>query len=215
MKKHRWTYYLFWAVLFGISLGYFEAAVVVDLRAILCTDGALFPLQLESGAIGRVELGREFFALVMLVAVAALLARNVATGIAWFCLLFGVWDIFYYVFLKVILNWPASLWTMDILFLLPVPWVGPVLAPIIASVTLIGLAIATIRIHERGGRLRRPFMLLAGEVVGSLVMITAFCRQWRFILAGGVPHTFPWALFAVSETIILYVFHVFALPRRN
>ena len=210
MKGHRWTYYLFWAVLFGISMGYFEAAVVVDLRQLLCEGGALFPLNMESGVTGLVELGREFFSLVMLVAVAALLAKNVATGIAWFCLLFGVWDIFYYVFLKLILDWPASLWTMDILFLLPVPWVSPVLAPVIASVTLIGLGVAVIRRHDRGGRLRRPLMLLGGEALGALLMIVAFCWQWKSIVTGGVPCTFPWWLFGVSEFVILYVFHAFA-----
>lgn len=210
MKERSWLYRLLWAVLFGIAMGYFEAAVVVDLRHILCKDGALFPLNVTSGTLGLVEIGREAFSLLMLVSVAALLARNLATGIAWFCLLFGVWDIFYYVFLKIILGWPESLWTMDILFLLPVPWVSPVLAPVIASVTLIGLAIAIIRRYERGGALRRPGALLAAEAAGALVMIVAFCWQWRYILDGGVPYEFPWGLFAVSETMILYAFHRYA-----
>ena len=172
--------YLFlWATVFAISMGYFEAAVVVDLREVLCVDGALFPLNLDSGTHGIIELGREFFSLVMLVSVSALLARNRATGVAWFCVLFGVWDIFYYVFLKIMLDWPASLMTWDILFLLPVPWVSPVVAPIIAAFTLIGIGVSTIHLYGNDRPFTHPRLLFAVEGIAILIMIVSFCWQWR------------------------------------
>ncbi len=206
LLRQRWTYNLIWAVLFGISMGYFEAAVVVYLRQIVGSGNTIFPLDLAAGLPVAVEVGRETFSMVMLAAVAALLARDLATGMAWFCVIFGVWDIFYYVFLKLLLDWPASLWTMDILFLIPVPWVSPVLAPVIASVTMIGLGIAVIRKYESGKRLRHPLMLLGGEILGSLVMVTAFCWQWKSIANGAVPTTFPWLIFAAGEAILLSAF---------
>ena len=48
-----------------------------------------------------------------------------------------MWDIFYYVFLKIICGWPHSLFDWDVLFLLPLPWWGPVLAPVLISLLLI------------------------------------------------------------------------------
>ena len=76
-----------------------------------------------------VDLVREFGTMVMLAAMGLAIGRNLREWFAGFMIAFGVWDIFYYVFLKVILDWPASLWTWDLLFLLPVPWIGPVIAP--------------------------------------------------------------------------------------
>jgi membrane protein implicated in regulation of membrane protease activity len=54
--------------------------------------------------------------------------------------MFAIWDIFYYIFLWLLIGWPESFFTWDILFLLPVTWVGPVLAPVINSLTMIVLA---------------------------------------------------------------------------
>src|SRR5690349_2988847 len=140
-------------VLFAIAFGYVEAAVVAYLRSIYTplrahfyppsSAGELFPLltldQLralgpEHTARLNTELGREFATLLMLSSVALVAARKPREWIAAFVLCFGIWDITFYAFLKLLLNWPASLLTWDILFLLPVPWVGPVIAPILVSI---------------------------------------------------------------------------------
>ena len=71
--------------------------------------------------------------MVMLGSVALAVARNLHEWIAAFAIAFGVWDIFFYVFLKLMIHWPESLSTWDILFLIPLPWVGPVWAPVLVA----------------------------------------------------------------------------------
>lgn len=133
-------------VLFAMAMGYVEAAVVVYLRALYYPDGFDIPMQVGfpyirftripqfEGRIPppilRIEVGREVATIVMLSALALLAGGTAVEKVAVFLLAFGVWDIFYYVFLKVLLGWPSSLRTLDVLFLIPVPWVGPVWLPL-------------------------------------------------------------------------------------
>jgi hypothetical protein len=141
-------------VLFSAAFGYLEAAVVIYLRSIYAplrghfypaSAGDLFPLltlaQLRS--LGpehlirlQIEVGREFATLLMLAGAALVAACNVRAWVAAFVLCFGVWDISFYLFLKILIGWPASLFTWDILFLIPVPWSGPVLAPVLTAVSM-------------------------------------------------------------------------------
>jgi len=204
-------------VLFGVSFGYVEAAVVVYLRAIYepmrqaahpdRAAGDLFPLlRLEDlRAAGEVhvrrlatEVGREAATLVMLASAALLAARGSRSWFASFIIAFGVWDIFYYVFLKLLLDWPASLFTWDILFLIPVPWVGPVIAPaLVAAVMVITGSIALWR--EAAGRPVRlgPWRWLA-VVAGGAIIVAAFCWDYRNTSAGGYPNPFNWPLFGAG-----------------
>ena len=84
----------------------------------------------------RVELGREAATLIMLAAVAAVIAKNLRTWLGAFVLAFGVWDLAFYLWLRVLIGRPPSLLTWDLLFLLPVPWAAPVLAPAIVAATM-------------------------------------------------------------------------------
>ena len=81
-----------------------------------------------------IEIGREAATLIMLLGVAMLAGADRWERFLAFCLSFGVWDIFYYAWLWIFVRWPASLFTWDLLFLIPVPWIGPVLAPVLVSV---------------------------------------------------------------------------------
>lgn len=139
--KRLWV----WMTVFFIAMAFLESAVVVYLRALYYPDGFRFPLVPMDPGLVATEVGREFATLVMLLAPAALVTRSALGRFAWFCYGFGVWDIFYYVWLKVLLDWPASLTEPDLLFLIPVPWVGPVWAPITVSVGLIVLAVLLLR----------------------------------------------------------------------
>jgi hypothetical protein len=71
-----------------------------------------------------------------------------------FLLVFGIWDIFYYVFLKVLLDWPSSLLTMDVLFLIPAPWISPVLVPVCISVVMVSVGLWLILESQTGGSSR-------------------------------------------------------------
>jgi hypothetical protein len=139
-------------VIFAIAMGYLEAAVVVYLREIYYPEGFNIPIKVKfhfikfgpvdelktfSKKLMWTEVGREFSTIVMLVTIAVLTGDSLLDGFAYFLLVFGVWDIFYYVFLKVILNWPESFSTTDVFFLIPTPWIGPVWLPILCSVIII------------------------------------------------------------------------------
>jgi hypothetical protein len=125
-------------VLFAIGMAWVESASVYYLRAM--TD-RIEPYQANPlpihGVIGRVELIREAATLVMLLTLGMLAGRTWPRRLGYTAIAFGVWDIFYYVFLQVICGWPRSLLDWDVLFLLPLPWWGPVLAPVSIALLMI------------------------------------------------------------------------------
>lgn len=123
---------------FAIAMAWVEAAVVFDLRTMVDRIEPHQPNPLPLvGKLGPVELVREFATLVMLFTVGAIAGKTSRARWGYSLLAFGVWDIFYYVFLKVMCGWPHSLLDWDILFLLPLPWWGPVLAPVLIALLMI------------------------------------------------------------------------------
>mgnify|MGYP006279798171 FL=1 len=160
---------LLWITLFGISMAFFESSVVVYLRELYYPEGFSFPLKLIDSRVAATEFLRELFSLVMIISVALIATGNFMQRFANFLYIFAVWDIFYYVFLKLLLGWPASLMTWDILFLIPIAWTGPVIAPVIIALIMILFAL-TIRHFNR---LSNYNMFL--EI-----------REWLFMIAGAV-----------------------------
>ena len=207
-------------VLFGVSFGYVEAAVVVYLRGLcepiratalagqphddlfpLLTLGQLRAAGSDPSGLLAVELGRELATLLMLAAAGLAVGRSVAGWLAGFVVAFGIWDIFYYVFLKLLIDWPASLGTWDILFLLPLPWVGPVIAPVIVSISMIAAGAAVLARESLGRPIGFRWFHWAAMGVGGVVIVVAFCWDWRNTAVGGWPNPFCWPLFAVGEVL--------------
>jgi hypothetical protein len=209
---------------FSVAMGLLESAVVIYMREILYPGGFAFPLSPVPVGLAVTELLREAATLVMLVSIGLMAARRFSTGFAWFIYCFAIWDIFYYVFLKLLAGWPASLMTWDVLFLIPTTWTGPVLTPILVSITMILLALVILVYAERGRdtRIRRGEWL--GLIAGSLVLITGFVFDYsqhmlaHFSLFGMlqlknpevlevatryIPRRFPWWIFAAGEAVIL------------
>src|ERR1019366_2405493 len=139
MKTNRTYFARFWMVVFyAMAMAWVESAVVFYLRSMMDRLEPYQPNPLPViGGFASVELPREFATLIMLFAVGFLAGRTWLTRIAYAAIAFGVWDIFYYVFLKMICGWPHSWLDWDILFLLPMPWWGPVLAPVLISMLMI------------------------------------------------------------------------------
>src|SRR5271156_3281024 len=138
--KAQQTNFVRWGVvvIFAVAMAWVESAVVFYLRSMMNRIEPYQPTPLPAiGGFAAVELPRELATLVMLFAVGMLAGRTWRARFGYAVIAFGVWDIFYYVFLKVICDWPHSLLDWDILFLLPVPWWGPVLAPVLISVLMI------------------------------------------------------------------------------
>jgi hypothetical protein len=209
MKVSRNT--LIWIVIFAIAMGYMEAGVVVYLREIYYPSGFVFPLKTINARDIGVELCREAATLLMLVGIGILTGRTSMQRFAFFLLAFGVWDIFYYVFLKLILGWPVSLLTWDILFLLPVLWVGPVLAPCILSLTMIALAVVILLLEKKRGKVALPAKVTAGLIAGSLIVIASFCQDplrhlsaFNGLNPSYLPGRFLWGLFIAGEAVICW-----------
>ena len=216
--------------LFGISFGYVEAAVVVYLREIYDPIRArlhpergphdLFPLitQKELANAGPenprrlvIEIGREAATMLMLGSVALAVARNLHQWIAAFAVVFGVWDIMFYAFLKLMIHWPESLSTWDILFLIPLPWVGPIWAPVLVALSMIACGLISLQ----AGGVRGSLMHWTGVLGGALVIIVAFVWDFRNTTAGGFPNAFNWPLFLLGEAMGLTAFLAAAFTREQ
>lgn len=138
---------LLWLLAFAVGMAYVEAAVVVYLRLLYYPDGfvveGLASLEAVPGHTLAVEIGREAATIVMLAAVALLSARRSWwERLAHFMWAFAIWDIFYYVWLYVLIDWPQSLMTVDVLFLIPAPWIAPVLLPVAISCLMLAASLA-------------------------------------------------------------------------
>jgi len=191
-------YTFFWLTLFGVALGFFEASVVVYLRQLYYPGAALFPLRVIPPDILKVELLREFFSIVLILAAAVLSGRNKALRAANFLFIFGVWDIVYYIFLWVFLGWPASVFDWDILFLIPVPWVAPVLAPVLCSLSLIAFAVLIHRLARDGWSLPLTVKDVLAAIIASVPILISFFQETKTILGQGVPSHYSWPLLALG-----------------
>lgn len=208
--------------IFSIAMGFLETAVVVYLRKIYYPEGFSFPLKTMSGDIIITELLREAATIVMLLYMGILSAKTLIHRFAFFLLSFAIWDIFYYVFLKLLLNWPDSLFEWDILFLIPLPWLGPVLAPCLISATMILLALF-ILLSKADVKLNRLDWIVLIWV--SLLYIYVFIKDQFHLLSGQesvsdislvyVPHQFDWIFFMVPFMLFMVWFGFFVWRQRK
>lgn len=232
MKENVKTMYA--VVVFGIAMAALESAVVVYLRALYYTDGFTVALRLIDEKILLVELAREAATLVMLAAVGWLAGKCFKDRLAYFLLSFAVWDIFYYLWLKVFIAWPSSLLEWDILFLIPCTWLGPVLAPVVCSLTMLLLAWAILRTSNE-----MPFSLRVKALLGlgSMVVLYTFMKDYALVLVNNhflgnyvhlmqnpafikiagafVPEAYSWGWFVVGELLILIaVYDIWRMKER-
>ncbi len=213
--------------IFAIAMGFLEAAVVVYLRALYYPTGFNFPLTPMSNSLLSTELFRELATLIMLASIAYITSKNLTVRFATFIFTFGIWDIFYYLFLKIILDWPQSLFTWDILFLLPVTWSGPVIAPIIVSVTFIVLAMVIYYFHSNNRNKPLTMTETLLFIAGSLIIFYSFISDFLSYIATFlplikwfnqstssallkltytyIPNSFYWYIFLAGELIYIYL----------
>lgn len=186
---------------FALAMAYLESAVVVYLQGALgARVGDIFPLppEIKAGNLGLIEVGREAATLVMIGLIGALVGRTHLERLAWIAVVFGAWDIGYYGWLQVFSGWPGSLGTTDLLFLIPVPWVGPVWSPIVVSAALVGfglMAASTVRSGRRLVAMRRHW---AAGLAGGLLVIVSYTLDSDRLFSGGLPGPYPWPLFAIG-----------------
>jgi len=147
--------------IFAASFGFVEAAVVVYLRSATGLlpgyRGTLSELQHSSEGYHQeqsisefpqslltIEVYREAATMIMLVSVTLLAASSTSARWAAFLWVFALWDIAYYAGLWLTVRWPASLTDLDVLFLIPVPWIAQVWFPLaVSSLTVIAIALCS------------------------------------------------------------------------
>jgi hypothetical protein len=191
----------FVVIAFAVAMGYLEAAVVVYLRAAIGLDVVGFvpladPADFE--AFAAIEVVRELATLVMIASVGWLAGRSGLERLAWAAVIFGTWDIVYYVGLWAAIGWPPSADTWDILFLIPMTWVGPVWAPMAVSAALIGFGLAAARQLRAGRSLGvRPIHIVVA-IAGGILVVVSFLVDTDRVTAGDARAWSGWLLFCLG-----------------
>jgi len=202
-------------IIISIAFAYIESSVVVYLRNLYYPEGFSLPLKPIEGQLLLIELGRELATIALLLGVALLAGRTLMQRFAYFSFAFGLWDIFYYIWLKIFINWPESFLTWDLLFLIPIPWIGPVLSPVLVSVSLICTALILVSYdnsHRLGIRLTK--LDWAGEILAASIILLSYL--WNFTNMDGPAEllSYPWWLFISGMALGLYIFYSRAIIYR-
>ena len=205
-EKSKWIV----VVIFAAAMAWVESAVVVYLRTLI---DRVEPYQANPlpifGGLGQIELGREVATLVMLLTVGWLAGQTWHSRIAYASIAFGVWDIFYYIFLAPMSGWPHSLFDWDILFLLPLPWWGPVIAPAsIAALLIVGGTLITRRDARASALMPRRFAW-GLSCIGAVLALYVFMADAIRASSHGaeatrnvLPTSFNWGLFLIAFALM-------------
>jgi hypothetical protein len=196
-----------WTVVaFAMAMAWVESAVVFYLRSMI---NRIEPYQANPlpliGGFGPAELVREAATLVMLLAVGVLAGGTWRSRVGYAAVAFGVWDIFYYVFLRVLCGWPRSLFDWDILFLIPLPWWGPVLAPVLIAALMITWGTLASQLSAPSLPRATEWTCWGLSFLGALTVLSIFMADTARVSSQGIdairnvlPISFPWPLFIVA-----------------
>jgi hypothetical protein len=191
------------AIALAVGLGYIEGAVVVYLREIFHPNGFVFPLE-PFGVTGEArrllltEVGRETATIVVILSACLVAGRNRRQRLAYFLMIFAVWDIFYYVWLRALIGWPATVLDWDVLFLIPAVWAGPVLAPVLVSIAMFVFAGVILYRDYIDKPIRAGVWDWAGFTLAGVIIIVSFCIAGRYIQSPEYATYFSWLLFGAG-----------------
>jgi hypothetical protein len=193
---------------YAVAMAYVESAAVLYLRTIYGGVDPVGPRRSMFDPLPDfvwIEIGREVATLLMLAMVGYLAGATLGGRVGAFAVAMGTWDIFYYVFLWLFAGWPPSPLAPDILFLIPLPWWGPVVSPVLLALVIVGAGSAAMARELGDGlsQLRQQDLLtitlglglcLVAFMSGALIalpdgLLTAFSVR-------GAP--FPWPLFVLG-----------------
>lgn len=194
---------------FAIAFAWVESSVVVYLREIYFEGSFYFPVVLEwkdgellVDNLMRIEFGREIATILMLITLGCAAGKNALQKFCFFMVAFGVWDIFYYIWLWIMVSWPENLMTWDLLFFVPLPWVGPVIAPVLIALAMWIAGSLIIYYDEKYCAIDWRWYDWFIESGCALLIIVAFCWDWKNIIRipdgvarNGIPNSFAWWLY--------------------
>ncbi|WP_376788454.1 hypothetical protein [Thermoflexus sp.] len=172
--------------LFTVAMAYVESAVVVYLRQVYGITDLLRDTPVRPDWLTPIELGREIATLVMLFTAGSLAGRTPAARWGLFLYAWGLWDILYYAWLRVFIGWPVSLEDWDLLFLIPLPWWGPVWAPMLAAALMMGVGVRMARRSEAGRVIRPDRLSVAIGGIGTLIALYTVMAPALHALPGGL-----------------------------
>ena len=196
--------------LFAVAFAWVESAVVFYLRTLVdrLEPYQPDPLPLVVGIVW-VEIVREAATLILLAAVGILAGRNRASRLGYGLIAFGVWDIFYYLFLVPMTGWPRSLMDWDLLFLIPLPWWGPVLAPMLIALLMIlwGTMVTQIEGLQAVALSNRHVWGVSALGIGLALWVfmadaIRVAPQGEAALRQLLPEHFNWTLFVVALALM-------------
>lgn len=190
---------------YALAMAYVEAAVVAYLREIYDIKDIVRDAPATPDRFTAIETGREAATLVMLLAVGWIAGSRLQDRLGYFVVAFGLWDIAYYAWLSLLVGWPDSLLDWDVLFLIPVPWWSPVLAPtLIAALMCVG-GVAVIIQARRGVPWRQSPLNVGTAAAGLVIVLYTFTADSLGALSDGLdavanarPSDFPWPLFLLG-----------------
>jgi hypothetical protein len=219
-REPLWTW--IWVAIFSIAFAWVEAAVVVYLREIYFDGSFYFPVVLEwkngelfVDRLMHIEFGREIATILALAAMGCASGKNALQKFCFFMIAFGIWDIFYYIWLRVMVGWPESLMTWDLLFFVPLPWVGPVITPVLIALAMTLAGSLIVYYEEKGCEIQWRWYDWVIELGCGTLMIVAFCWDWKNIIRlpdghhhTGIPNPFAWWLYAPAYLFSVIYFVV-------
>ena len=197
-------------IVFAIAMAWIESAVVVYLRTPIgrVNPYQADPLPLFEG-FGWIELVREAATMLMLLAVGWLAGRTWRGRLGYSLIAFGVWDIFYYIFLVPMCGWPRSLLDWDVLFLIPLPWWGPVLAPVLISLLMISGGALVVWCEQtgmaawpRGWAWALNFTGIALALITFMEPALRVLREGEAAIRHALPVSFNWLLFGLALVLL-------------
>jgi hypothetical protein len=197
-------------VAFALAMAWVESASVYYLRALV---GRIEPYQSNplplAGTFGQVELVREAATLVMLLTIGIVAGTTWQQRFGYTAIAFGVWDILYYAFLRIMTAWPRSMLDWDILFLIPLPWWGPVLAPVSIAALMIVWGTCVTQLPESRSVTSVTRLSWAVTMAGVALALYVFMADAVHTIDQGIeatrqvlPTRFNWTAFCVALALM-------------
>ncbi len=196
-------------------MAFVESAVVVYLRAIYYPEGFAFPLKPLTDYKIIIEVCREVATIVMLMTVAHISAKKFWERFAYLIFIFGVWDIFYYVWLKVLINWPDTLLDWDILFLIPLPWIGPVMAPVSISIIMMLCSVMIIRSIHKGYEFSPAPIAFVIAIAATFIILYSFMYDTGATLRQQMPEPYKYGLLITGDILYIVAFLISYMKNRG
>ncbi|HTY59093.1 MAG TPA: hypothetical protein VMF59_09755 [Bacteroidota bacterium] len=189
---------LAWVAVFSLAFAFVEASVVIYLRALYYPDGFSFPLKLMQAGFLRVEIAREAATIIMLASVGIIAGFRPWERFGYFLFAFGVWDIAFYAWLLAAVGWPGSLFDWDILFLIPLPWIGPVIAPMAISLLMVAFGAVMVLRSAAEKRFRPGALSWALGLAGTASVLYSFMADTDAGIRGAYPIPYHYGLLAAG-----------------